>query len=353
MPIKNNLFDEALIVSNLQPIISGTTPSSSQKNYSPKDFGKVAVLLGGTSSEREVSLESGQGVYQALKSRGVDAHLIDPIDGIIEHFINHSFDSVFIVLHGKPGEDGIFQGFFDVLGIPYTGSGVAASALAMDKARSKLIFEELGIPTLPFGVADTLAQAQSVAKTLNYPLAVKPVGEGSSIGVTRIANEKELPEAFYKAAFYGAVIIEEWKDGKDFFVGVLGGNSLPSVQVSVDTGFYDYQAKYKSNETKYYCPAPISQEQEERVREIAYRAFRAVGGEGWGRVDLVQDQQGQFWVLEVNTIPGMTSHSLFPMAAKAIGLSYEDVVIKILTEMLDKQLAEEKSKQTSIERKKA
>jgi D-alanine-D-alanine ligase len=338
-------YSAPVLIKNLNAILPSQVVASFNPNkYLPTDFGKVAVVYGGTSAEREVSLESGQGVLKALCSRGVDAHPLDPKNGLMP-LVQGIFDCVFLILHGKPGEDGGIQGFLDTLGIPYTGSGVMASALAMDKPRSKLIFKEFGLPTPNFGVALTLDEAQAIAQTLNYPLAVKPAAEGSSIGVTRVASSHGLCEAFDKAAIYGAVVIEEWLDGKDFFVTILAEQALPTVQVEVSKGFYDYQAKYQSEETRYFCPAPISPECEKIARELSYSAFKALGGDSWGRVDLVQDKQGKFWLLEVNTQPGMTSHSLVPMSARAAGLSYEDIVMVIMGQMRDKQLIALQSKQ--------
>lgn len=332
-------YDTPILIRNLTSILPAQKIMKyDASKYLPTDFGKVAVICGGTSSEREISLDSGKGVLNALLSRGVDAHFLDPKDSLMP-LVQGVFDSAFLILHGKPGEDGGVQGFLETLGIPYTGSGVMASALAMDKPRSKLIFREFGLPTPEFGVALTFSEAQKVAQTLTYPLAVKPASEGSSVGVTRVAHSDELFAAFEKAAVYGPVIIEEWLDGKDFFVTILGEQALPSVQVGVANGFYDYQAKYLSNETQYLCPAPIDLELEKAIREISYGAFKALGAESWGRVDLVQDKQGKFWLLEVNTQPGMTSHSLVPMSAKAMGLSYEDVVMIVMSYMRDKQLA--------------
>ncbi len=332
-------YSTPVLIKNLSAILPTQQPGQyDPAKYLPTDFGKVAVVYGGTSSERAISLESGQGVLNALRARGVDAHPVDPKEGLMP-LMQGTFDSAFVILHGKPGEDGSMQGFLDTLGIPYTGSGVMASGLAMDKPRSKLIFREFGLPTPEFGVAFTYQEAQEVAKTLAYPLAVKPASEGSSVGVTRVASPTELLVAFDKAVIYGPVIIEEWLDGKDFFVTILGEQALPSVQVQITKGFYDYQAKYLSDETQYFCPAPISPEDEKIIRDISYGAFKALGAESWGRVDLVQDKQGKFWLLEVNTQPGMTSHSLVPMSAKAVGLSYEDTVMVVMGHMRDKQLA--------------
>lgn len=305
-------------------------------------FGKVAVLFGGRSSERAISLQSGQNILDSLLSQGVDAHPIDPDDTLVQKLHDGKFNRAFIALHGKEGEDGVIQGLLEMLKIPYTGSKVAASALAMDKARAKLVMHALGIPTPPFGVAKSYAQAESLAQKIDYPLSVKPVAEGSSIGVTRVANKDQLSAAYAKAAQHGDVIVEKWMDGKDFFVTVLGDTVLPSVEVHTMSDFYDYQAKYESDATQYLCPSPIEWEQEKTVRTIAHQAFCALGCEGWGRVDLVCDKDGKFWVLEVNTIPGMTSHSLVPMSAKAAGISFDELVLRILSMT---QLSEENTSQ--------
>lgn len=302
----------------------------SPRDGSKKAYGKVAVLFGGRSSERAVSLQSGQNIFESLLKQGVDAHAIDPDENIVHVLTAGKFDRAFIALHGKEGEDGIIQGFLQMLGIPYTGSGVAASALAMDKARAKLVMHGLDIPTPAFGVAKTLEQANQLASLIAFPLSVKPVSEGSSIGVTRVGTLAELPAAFAKAAQYGDVIIEKWLDGKDFFVSILGDKVFPSVEVQTSSAFYDYEAKYESDATQYLCPSPIAWEDEKNLRAIAYRAFCALGCEGWGRVDLIRDADGKFWVLEVNTIPGMTSHSLVPMSAKAAGISFDELVLEIL-----------------------
>lgn len=314
------------MTSFIQPIISTARRSQSQQT-----FGKVAVLMGGRSSEREISLQSGQNVLDALIRQGIDAHPVDPDDHFFDIMRDGKFDRAFIVLHGKEGEDGVIQGFLEMLKIPYTGSKVAASALSMDKARAKLVMNSLGIATPTFGLARTIEQAQTLAKDIGFPVSVKPVAEGSSIGVTRVASLEGLPNAFAKAKLYGDVIIEKWIDGKDFFVSILDEQVLPSVEVRVPGQFYDFEAKYESNQTQYLCPPPHSQEKEAEIRDLAYRAYSALGCEGWGRADLVQDVKGQFWVLEVNTIPGMTSHSLVPMSAKAAGIDFDELVLHILT----------------------
>ncbi|MBS0290566.1 MAG: D-alanine--D-alanine ligase [Proteobacteria bacterium] len=313
---------------------------SQQKGLHAKVFGKVAVLYGGRSAERAISLISGENILNALKQQGVDAYGVDVDQHLIHRLVEEKYDRVFIALHGKEGEDGVIQGLLQVLGLPYTGSGVAASALAMDKARAKLIMNGMDVPTLPFGVAKYVDTALELAETIGFPISVKPVAEGSSIGVTRVSSASEIPAAFDKAAQYGDVLIEKWIDGTDFFVSILGEQVLPSVEVHTPGGFYDYQAKYESHETKYICPSPISEEKEQELRDIAYRAFCALGCTGWGRVDLVQDNHGKFWVLEVNTIPGMTSHSLVPMSAQAVGLSFEALVLNILAATLSSSLAE-------------
>lgn len=295
-----------------------------------KGLGKVAVLFGGRSAERAISLQSGQNILNALLRQGVDAHPLDLDQHLAHKLMAGNFDRVFIALHGTEGEDGVVQGLLQILGIPFTGSGVAASALAMDKARAKLVMHMLGVPTPVFGVAKTKEQAYTLAEEIGFPLSIKPVAEGSSIGVTRVDKESQIANAFSKAAFYGDVIVEKWIDGKDFFVSIVGDKVLPSVEVHTPGAFYDYEAKYESEATQYLCPAPLAPEKEHELRNIAYRAFCALGCEGWGRVDLMQDQNGNFWVLEVNTIPGMTSHSLVPMSAKAAGLSFDEVVLTIL-----------------------
>lgn len=307
---------------------------SSLKIKSNCDFGKVAVLYGGRSSERAISLQSGENILASLRQQGVDAHGIDPDEHLIENLLKGKFTRAFIALHGKEGEDGVIQGLLTMLGIPFTGSGVAASALAMDKARAKLVMHGLRVPTPIFSVAKDVQHAKEIALKIGFPVSVKPIAEGSSLGVTRLENLTHLSKAYHHAAQYGGVMIEKWIDGKDFFVTILGNQVLPSVKVQTTSAFYDYSAKYESDATQYLCPAPLSVDKEKELRSLAYRAFSALGCEGWGRVDLVQDNKGKFWVLEVNTIPGMTSHSLVPMSAKAAGLSFDDLVMAILTSTL-------------------
>lgn len=324
----------ANLIHNLKTFTEKPISRAEKKKLHATEFGKVAVLYGGRSSERAISLQSGENILNSLLNQGIDAHGIDLDENVAQILIEGKFERAFIALHGKEGEDGVVQGLLQLLGIPFTGSGVAASALAMDKARAKLVMNGLRIPTPVFGVAKDVETANEIAQKIGFPISVKPVAEGSSIGVTRVANLAGMASAFHKAARYGDVIIEKWIDGKDFFVSVVGETVLPSVEVHAAGGFYDYQAKYESHETKYLCPAPISLAKERALRALAYRAFCALGCEGWGRVDLMQDSNGKFWVLEVNTIPGMTSHSLVPMSANAAGMSFDDLVLMILEQTL-------------------
>lgn len=323
------------VIHNLETFTEKPFGVSSPKLSHSKAYGKVAVIYGGRSSERAISLQSGENILNALKQQGVDAHGIDVDQHLAKRLVDGKFDRVFIALHGKEGEDGVIQGLLQMLEIPYTGSGVAASALAMDKARAKLVMDGLQIATPVFGVAKNRDSANEIAQKIGFPVSVKPVAEGSSIGVTRVANESGIAAAYLKAAQYGDVIVEKWIDGKDFFVSILGDRVLPSVEVHTPGGFYDYQAKYESHETKYLCPAPLTEEKELSLRALAYRAFCALGCSGWGRVDLMQDSHDKFWVLEVNTIPGMTSHSLVPMSAHAAGISFDELVMAILDSTLE------------------
>jgi len=305
-----------------------------EQKFNVKDFGKVAVILGGHFSEREISLQSGQAILDSLLKQGIEAVAIDSDRNLPTTLFSGKFDRAFIALHGKEGEDGSVQGLLEILQLPYTGSKVAASALAMDKIRSKMVMKSLKIATPPFGVAQTYEQAHQLCIKLGCPLSVKPSNEGSSIGVSKVTDMAQLPKAFELAKQYGPVIVEKWIEGKDFFVSIVNGRVLPSVEVQPKVEFYDYNAKYKSNATQYHCPAPHSDAKEGSLRILANKAFTALGCEGWGRVDLVQDLQGKFWVLEVNTIPGMTSHSLVPMSAKAAGINFDELVIEILSTTL-------------------
>ncbi|MFC0047428.1 D-alanine--D-alanine ligase [Rheinheimera tilapiae] len=300
-------------------------------------FGKVAVMFGGTSAEREVSLKSGAAVLKALQAQGIDAHAFDPKDQPLSALEAQAFDRVFIVLHGRGGEDGTMQGALQLHDMPYTGSGVLGSALAMDKIRCKFLFSAHGLPTAPFRVAqkgDDIDYAAMLAQ-LNGKVMVKPANEGSSIGMSAASTAAELEQALALAFEYDdAVLVEQWINGREFTVSMLDGQALPVIEMRTPRAFYDYEAKYQSNSTEYLCPAPISAEQTASLQQSAMAAFKAVGASGWGRVDAMLDSDGQFRLLEVNTVPGMTEKSLVPMAARAAGYSFEQLVAKILEQAL-------------------
>lgn len=300
-------------------------------------FGKVAVMFGGTSAEREVSLRSGAAVLAALQKQGVDAHAFDPKDQPLSALTSAGFDRVFIVLHGRGGEDGTMQGALQLMGLPYTGSRVLGSALAMDKIRCKWLFQAQGLPTAKFLVAEAGKQLnyQDILLQLAGKVMVKPANEGSSIGMSAASTAQELEQALAVAFKYDAdVLVEQWIQGREFTVTVLNGKALPIVEMRTPRSFYDYEAKYQSNSTEYLCPAPLTADQTAFLQQAAAAAFTAVGASGWGRVDAMLDEQGDFYLLEVNTVPGMTEKSLVPMAAKAAGLSFEQLVLQILEQTL-------------------
>jgi D-alanine-D-alanine ligase len=298
---------------------------------SATDFGKVAVLLGGTSAEREVSLKSGAMVLAALRSRGVDAHPFDPAEQGLDALMDERFARVFIVLHGRFGEDGTLQGALEWLGIPYTGSGVLASALAMDKLRTKLLWQACGLPTPPCEVLQAEADFGAVAARLGLPIMVKPVNEGSSLGMSKVREARGLDEAFALAVNYDRVVMaEKFVEGPELTVGILVDQPLPIIKLETPRDFYDYQAKYVSDDTRYIIPCGLPQAREVELQALCLEAFRALGCSGWGRVDLMLDAAGAPYLLEVNTAPGMTDHSLVPMAARAAGMSYADLCIRIL-----------------------
>ncbi|HZR37734.1 MAG TPA: D-alanine--D-alanine ligase [Nevskia sp.] len=301
----------------------------------PKDFGRVAVLMGGWSAERQVSLWSGDGVLQALKRRGVDAVGIDADKGTLLQLGKQGYDRVFNVLHGTGGEDGTVQAVLDLQGIPYTGSGVLASALAMDKLRSKRMWKAEGLPTPDWMTLREPADALRAAEQFGYPLFIKPADEGSSVGISKVKHATQLGSAFRRAAgdFEGrprAVMAERFVAGGDYTCGILDGQPLPLIRIEPEGEFYDYHAKYISDRTNYVCPAGLDPLHEAELAAMCARAFELVGGRGWGRVDFMLDAQGKAWLLEVNTIPGMTSHSLVPMAARANGMDYESLCWAVL-----------------------
>jgi len=297
----------------------------------PADFGKVGVLLGGRSAEREVSLKSGTMVLAALRSRGVDAHPFDPADRGLDALLDERYDRVFIALHGRFGEDGTLQGALEWLGIPYTGSGVLASALAMDKLRAKLVWQARGLPTPPYEILAAHADLSAVAARLGLPLMVKPVCEGSSLGMSKVRETAALEEAYALAVNYDRVVMaEKFVEGAELTVGILGEDVLPIIKLETPHDFYDYQAKYISDDTRYILPSGLPAARERELQALSREAFAALGCRGWGRVDLMLDAAGAPYLLEVNTAPGMTDHSLVPMAARAVGLSYEDLCLRIL-----------------------
>lgn len=296
-----------------------------------QNFGKVAVLLGGRSAEREISLQSGQAVLDALRRSGVDAHPFDPAEQALEQLLHQGFSRAFIALHGRFGEDGTIQGALELMGLPYTGSGVMASALAMDKWRTKLIWQATGIQSPRYALLQIDSDFEEIAEILGLPLIVKPAREGSTIGLSKVQRSQDLAEAYRLAAQHDALVLaEEFITGKELTVAILGETPLPLVRIEVAGELYDYEAKYFSNDTKYFCPSGLSDELEAAIQDQALQAYRVLGCEGWGRVDLILSQTGQFYFLEANTSPGMTSHSLVPMAARTAGISFEDLVIRIL-----------------------
>ncbi len=294
-------------------------------------FGKVAVLLGGKSAEREVSLKGGGMVLAALRKKGVDAHAFDPKEKDVQDLLKERFARVFIALHGRFGEDGTVQGVLEWLGIPYTGSGVLASALAMDKVRTKRLWAAEGLPTAPHVVLNEKTNLAQVAKQLGAPLFVKPASEGSSVGMTKVKKTGDLEEAYALAVNYDPVVIaEKFIDGPELTVAILGERVLPIIRIETPREFYDYEAKYIANDTRYLIPCGVSQRKEKELRALCLKAFQVLGCRGWGRVDLMLDKRGRPFLLEVNTSPGMTDHSLVPMAARAVGISYEDLCVKVL-----------------------
>jgi len=295
------------------------------------DFGKVAVLMGGRSGEREISLRSGNAVLAALINAGVDAHGIDVDEHIFNRLQDEKFKHAFIALHGRGGEDGCIQGGLEMIGLPYTGSGVMASSICMDKIMTKKIWLTMGIPTPRFSEIHDSTKFKDVANHLGVPFIVKPSCEGSSLGIAKITSEAEFVAACLKAhAFSGELMAEEWVEGSEYTVSVLDDEALPVIQLQTPHDFYDFEAKYKSNDTQYLLPCGLEEMAEVQLQVQALQAFRATNATSWGRVDVMLDDQGKSWFLEVNTVPGMTDHSLVPMAAKHIGIDFQQLVLRIL-----------------------
>lgn len=305
-------------------------------NVAVNDLGKVAVLMGGWSAERKVSLKSGEAVLEALLEKKVDAHKIDvKRESIFDELKVGQFDRVFIILHGPGGEDGVIQSVLEVLQLPYTGSGVLASAIAMDKFRCKELLQGAGLPTPAYMKLEKTTDMSYVGAMLGFPIMVKPTLEGSSIGMSKVNKETELNKAWQVAAEFGdTVLAEQWVQGKEYTVAILGETALPVIRLETKRDFYDYVAKYDDDDTGYYYPCGLNKEEESQLQRLALSAFNAVGAKGWGRVDIMSDEQGKPSVIEINTVPGMTSHSLVPMAAKAHGLSFSELVLNILSQTM-------------------
>jgi D-alanine-D-alanine ligase len=296
------------------------------------DFGKVAVLMGGHSAEREISLQSGNAVLKALLAAGIDAHGLDAADRkLVDKLLNGGYARVFIALHGRGGEDGVMQGLLDVMGLPYTGSGVLGSALAMDKLRTKQVWESAGIPTPAFVILRDEADLETIHNTLDYPVIVKPAREGSSIGISRVDSDAQLKTAWQLALRYDTdVLAEQWIEGEEYTAGIVAAEVLPLIRLETPNTFYDYAAKYEADTTRYLIPCGLDGDQETRFQGQSLAAFNATGASGWGRVDFMLDSSGKAWFIEVNTVPGLTDHSLVPMAAGAAGMDFTRLVCRIL-----------------------
>lgn len=298
-------------------------------------FGKVAVLFGGKSAEREVSLASGKAVLEALLHSGVNAEGFDPQDRSVTELTQ--YDRTFIVLHGRGGEDGQIQGALEWLGVPYTGTGVQGSAIGMDKIKTKQIWQGSELPTAPYRIVAKDSNLQDVVDSIGLPFIIKPVHEGSSIGMSKVEKIEDFALAIEKATQHDAVVMaEKWITGREFTIVILNNQALPVIRLQPpeDVAFYDYEAKYTRNDVEYGIPCGLTPEDEKRLQALSLRAFQAVGASGWGRIDAMQDEEGNFWLLEVNTVPGMTSHSLVPKAAQAVGYSFESLCVAILEQTL-------------------
>ncbi len=297
----------------------------------PRQFGRVAVLYGGDSSEREISLLSGQAVLAALEARGVDAHAFDPRERSLTELVSAGFERVWIALHGPGGEDGTLQGALEYLGVPYTGSGVMGSAIGMDKLRTKRLALAAGVPTPEFLVLRGPQDFELALERLKLPLIVKPATQGSSVGMTKVVLAADLPAAWAAASQLEPVVFAEgWITGKEYTVAILKDEALPSIRIETPKTFYDYEAKYFRDDTRYFCPSGLSAQAEAHLRNLALAAFEAAGASGWGRADFMMDAAGRPLLLEINTVPGMTSHSLVPMAARAVGIDFPELAWRVL-----------------------
>ena len=315
-------------------------PKAVRRISEPSGFGRVAVLFGGDSSEREISLLSGNAVLEGLKRRGVDAHAFDPREQALGELIAQRFERVWIALHGPGGEDGTLQGALEYLGIPYTGSGVMGSAIGMDKLRSKQLALAAGVPTADFVVLRGPQDFAQVLERLGLPLIVKPATQGSSVGMTKVERGADLPAAFAAAVALEALVFgEPWIPGREYTVSILKEQALPSIRIETPKTFYDYEAKYFRDDTRYFCPSGLPASAEAHMAALALAAFEAAGASGWGRADFMLDAAAKPLLLEINTIPGMTSHSLVPMAARAVGIDFDELVWRVLETSFTRRLA--------------
>lgn len=299
-------------------------------------FGKVAVLMGGTSAEREISLISGQTVLEALQAQGIDAHKVDVNTDVASQLTAGQFDRAFIMLHGRGGEDGQIQGLLKSMAIPFTGSDITGAVLSMNKRLSKQVWQQQDLPTANYMMVSVDSDLEQIINTVGLPLIIKPVNEGSSIGMAKVTSAEQLAAAIATATQYDTeVLAERWIDGPEFTVAILGDETLPMIRLKTPNEFYDYEAKYQANTTEYLCPCGLSEQEEELCKALAIEAFNTLEMTGWGRIDLMQDEDGQFYLLEANSVPGMTDHSLVPMAAAHAGMSFEALVLAILTQTLE------------------
>jgi D-alanine-D-alanine ligase len=314
-------------------------PTAMRRVTDAKEFGRVAVLLGGDSSEREISLLTGNAVLGALRNRGVDAHALDPSTQQLASVVD--FDRVWIALHGPGGEDGTVQGALEILSVPYTGSGVMGSAIGMDKLRTKRLAQAIGVATPDYVVLRGPQDFDTAIERLGLPMIVKPATQGSSVGMSKVEREADLAAAYQAAAAIEAsVFAEPWVVGKEYTVAVLQGRALPSIRIETPQKFYDYQAKYFRDDTRYFCPSGLSNQAEQHLANLALAAFEAIGASGWGRADFMSDETGRPLLLEVNTIPGMTSHSLVPMAARAVEIDFDELAWRVLETSLARRSAQ-------------
>ncbi len=315
-------------------------PQALKRVSEPAAFGRVAVLFGGDSSEREISLLTGNAVLAALKSRGVDAHAFDPAGRALGQLIENRFERVWIALHGPGGEDGTLQGALEYLGVPYTGSGVMGSAIGMDKLRTKRLALAVGVPTADFVVLSGREDFELALERLKLPLIVKPATQGSSVGMSKVERAEDLAAAYAAAAqFETLVFAEPWLSGQEYTVALLQGDALPSIRIETPKTFYDYEAKYFRSDTRYFCPSGLPAATEAHVAKLALAAFEACGASGWGRVDFMMDGSGRAQLLEINTVPGMTDHSLVPMAARAVGVDFPELCWRVLETSFTRRLA--------------